>query len=107
MKKFVVGSILLMMIVSIACSKKSLPEITARTSEPEKPGSAKIDVIPNAETGKVIFSNRCSRCHGLPELSQYSEKRWETILSVMMPRARLSKEQEIHVREYVLKNASK
>ncbi|HMU45543.1 MAG TPA: hypothetical protein PKC72_04195 [Chitinophagaceae bacterium] len=106
MKKAVTGCILLM-IVSIACSKKSLPEITARTLEPQQPVSAKVDVVPNIETGKIIFSNRCSRCHGLPEPSQYSEKRWETILSVMVPRARLTKEQEIHVREYVLKNASK
>lgn len=106
MKKVVTGCILLM-IVSIACSKKTLPEITSRTSEPEKPTSAKVDVVPNIKTGKIIFSNRCSRCHGLPEPSQYSAKRWETILSVMVPRAGLSKEQGIHVREYVLKNASK
>jgi cytochrome c5 len=94
--------------MAVACTKKSLPTITARTSEPSRPVTASTaDIIPDLETGKTIFTNRCGRCHGLPEPAKYTSQRWETILATMIPRARLDKEQEVHITAYLKANAAK
>jgi hypothetical protein len=99
--------ILIMLIVIIACNKKAMPVITSRTTEPPPPAKSIIDVKPDIETGKTIFINRCGKCHGLPKPDDYTAKRWEGILSYMIPRARLTDEQGVHVRAYVLADSVK
>lgn len=99
--------ILCLTILAIACTKKAVPTITARTTEPQKPVTADVMVKPDIETGRVVFTARCGRCHGLPELSKYSQQKWGTILVSMMPKARLTKEQEIHITAYINENAAK
>ena len=89
-----------------ACQKKTLPTITTRTTEPAKPVTI-VDVKPDMAIGKIIFTNRCSRCHALPEPVQFTAARWDGILSIMIPRARLDKEQEIHVTAFVKENCIK
>jgi len=106
--KKIISGLLLCLVIAEACSKKSVPVITARTSEPAKPVTATAtDIIPDLETGKMIFTNRCGRCHGLPEPAQFSIQRWETILAIMIPRARLNKEQETHITAWLKANAKK
>lgn len=90
-----------------ACQKKTLPNITTRTTEPAKPVSIVADVMPDVAKGKIIFSNRCGRCHDLPDPVQYTSPGWDGILKSMIPRARLDKEQEIHVTAYINANCSK
>jgi len=84
-------------IVTIACNKKALPVITQRTTKPPAPVKKAIEVKPDIETGKVIFTSRCGRCHDLPN----------GILSYMIPRARLTDEQGVHVTAYLKTNAAK
>ncbi len=93
------------LVIIAACHKKSVPVITARTSEPEAPKTETINSAPDAEAGKIVFSVRCHRCHGLPEPNQYTEKRWETILALMGPGARLTKGELQDVMAYVKANA--
>ena len=95
------------MIVVIACNKKGMPVITSRTTEPPPPAKPITDVKPDIETGKTIFINRCGNCHGLPKADDFTAKRWDGILSYMIPRARLSNEQGIHVTAYLKANAQK
>jgi len=57
--------------------------------------------------GKTIFINRCGRCHDLPKPDQYTAQRWEAILSYMIPRAKLTDEQGVHVTAYLTANAIK
>ena len=96
-----------MLIVIIACNKKAMPVITSRTAEPPLPTKLVVDVKPDIETGKIIFTNRCGNCHGLPKPDDFTAKRWDGILSYMLPRARLNNEQGIHVTAYLKANAQK
>lgn len=100
-------TIFLILLLLAACSKKAIPVITARTSEPPPPQKKMVDVKPDMAMGKVIFTNRCGRCHDLPMPDQYTAQRWEGILSYMIPRARLTDEQTVHVTAYLKTNAAK
>ncbi len=90
-----------------ACQQKALPTITTRTTEPSKPVTAVVDVKPDLAIGKIIFTNRCGRCHALPDPVQFTVQRWDGILARMIPRARLDKEQEIHVTAFIKENCIK
>ncbi|MBI5859089.1 MAG: hypothetical protein HZB42_15755 [Sphingobacteriales bacterium] len=95
------------LLVFVSCSKKTIPTITERSSDPPPPVSPVINVKPDLDAGKTIFANQCSRCHGLPEPNKYNTQRWESILKIMIPRARLDRVQEVHVKAYILANAAK
>jgi cytochrome c5 len=90
-----------------ACQQKALPTITTRTTEPSRPVIAVADIKPDIAIGKIIFTNRCGRCHALPEPVQFTAQRWDGILARMIPRARLDKEQEIHVTAFIKENCIK
>lgn len=91
----------------IACQKKALPVISTRTVEPPAPKPEVVLTTADPEAGKLTFTNRCSRCHGLPDISKYSGERWDGILAIMSPRARLSKQQEVNVTAYIKANTAK
>jgi hypothetical protein len=95
----------------IACHKKTVPVITERNAElPKKIGSnypPQATVPPDTVAGKSIYTTRCGRCHDLPLPAQFSAARWDDILPTMFPRARLTNEEALHVRTWVLVNAGK
>jgi hypothetical protein len=105
MKKIIFVFIILVVAIS-ACHKKALPTITSRERESLPPATALTDIKPDLERGKIIFTNRCGRCHALPEPAQFTITRWEGILKLMIPRARLNNEQGVHVSAYVKANAN-
>jgi hypothetical protein len=97
-------TILILFIVTIpACQKKGLPTMMTRTREPARPVTI-IDVKPDTALGKMIFMNRCNRCHALPAPDQFTAQRWDGILSIMIPRARLDNPQKIHVTSFIKAN---
>lgn len=96
-----------MLIVIIACNKKAIPVITSRTTEPPPPAKSITGIKPDIEIGKTIFTNRCGNCHGLPKPDDFTAKRWDGILSYMLPRARLNSEQSIHITAYLKATAQK
>ena len=83
-----------------------MPVIAARTFEPSPPVTETVYAIPDIAADKNIFTVRCSRCHGLPDPGLYTPQRWDGILAIMILRARLSKEQAIHVRAYLKAKAA-
>lgn len=95
----------------VACQKKSVPVITERKTGPptkiSSPYPPAGTIVPDTVEGKTVFMARCSRCHGLPDPAQFNAVRWESILELMIPRARIDKENAVHVRAYVLANAAK
>jgi len=98
-----------MLIVLLAsCHKKAVPVITERKAgAPKKFESIyppKETVLPDTAVGKQLFTDRCGRCHGLPETNQFTAEKWDNILPVMIPRARMNNEEALHVRAYVLAN---
>ncbi len=105
MKKTIVITIGLFFI--IACHKKAVPVITERNIEPFYPSKPTTAVSADLALGKTIYISRCARCHDLPKTEQYTIKRWEGILTSMIPKARLNEEQSVHLTAYVKANASK
>jgi cytochrome c5 len=99
--------LLIIMLILIACHKKGLPEITQRESSPPLRAADTTKVIPDEVVGSKIYTNRCGKCHGLPVVEQYASTKWDTIIALMSPRARLSREQEVHILAYVKANAVK
>jgi hypothetical protein len=104
MKTKLTGILFLIMLIS--CQKKAMPVITGRTTTPSAPKTEELKA-PDLLAGKQLFTNRCGRCHGLPDPLQYTAKRWETIMDLMAPRAKLSKQEQIHVTAWVKENAAK
>ncbi|MBN8674428.1 MAG: hypothetical protein J0L56_09850 [Chitinophagales bacterium] len=100
------AAILFVLIILFSCQKKAMPVITARTIEPSAPKTEELSV-PDLPAGKQIFTNRCGRCHGLPDPVQYTAKRWEAIMALMAPKAKLSKQEQVHVTAWVKENAAK
>ncbi len=106
MKKIIFVFVLIAGILA-ACQKKGMPAITERKTDPPPPAKKASDIKPDMAIGKVIFINRCGRCHDLPKPEQYTAKRWEGILSSMIPNARLNDEQGVHIAAYLKSNAQK
>lgn len=94
-------------IFGVACTHKSLPEITSRRTESLKKDNSTKAVIPDMNIGKTVFISRCGKCHDLPLPEQFTAQRWEGILSYMIPKARLNNEQGVHVTAYLKANALK
>lgn len=94
-------------VLLIACTQKVYPEITSRERPMSKKQNTPVTISPDLDLGKSIFFNRCGKCHDLPLPDQYTAKRWEGILSYMIPRARLDTVQGLHVAAYLKENAAK
>jgi cytochrome c5 len=105
MKKLMVLSIIFLLVI-MACHKKAIPTFTSRIAEPVTPVTT-TNLPPDAEAGKTTFTARCNRCHGLPDPAKYTTQRWDGILSIMIPRARLTKEEGNNVTAYLKANAQK
>lgn len=103
--------IILLLIVTIgilqACSKKAMPTISDRTTDPPKPESPVANVKPDLAIGQRVFTNQCGKCHDLPDPAKYTAERWDGILRTMIPRAGINRVQEVHVTEYIKTNAAK
>ncbi len=93
--------VLLVVIIVVACSKKTLPTIERRTEEPPAPV-----IVINMAAGEKLYTTRCIRCHELYKPEKYTAQRWETILTVMIPRAGLSGADAASVRAYIKANSA-
>ena len=98
--------IILFLFAIIACQKKGLPVITERKQATPVVLPVIENIAPDTSAGKTIFLSRCARCHDLPVPDQYTASRWEGILSSMMSKARLDREQQIHITAYLKAHAA-
>jgi hypothetical protein len=89
----------------LACQKKAIPVITERSSTFSIPKIDTANLVPDPESGRILFTNRCDKCHGLPAPAQFTEKKWETIVALMAPRARLNNQEYVDVLAYVKTHA--
>ncbi len=125
MKKWILLSVLGTGILA-ACSKKTVPgketgavkpeteKTTEKTAAPVTPAdSVKTDTNPVAgmtnetlvKNGEAIFKAKCGKCHGLKNPGDYTSDRWDGILKVMFPRAKLEGAEQHEVLAYIKANA--
>jgi hypothetical protein len=104
MKK--ISIIILMAVITYACSKKTITTqaapAAASTTTPAVDSVATMQAM-----GRIIFTNRCGRCHALKNPSNYTEQQWTNILKMMAPKARLTETETAQVHAFLLANAKK
>lgn len=62
------------------------------------PGSSAEDIA----AGKVLFEERCGRCHRLYEPKEFTKEDWGPILKSMQPKAKLSDAEIGQVEAYIV-----
>lgn len=111
MKKFVIVAWLVLAVV--ACSQKTIvlsnPRINLETTNEvkarlEKSNAADANTIAQ---GKIVYVNRCARCHNLKPVEKFTASEWEPILKTMIPKAHLNKNESAQVTAFVTTNAKK
>jgi mono/diheme cytochrome c family protein len=112
MKKTFVLSVLV--ITVLACHRNSIP--AAATPAPvtdipevmhDETATADASRAELITQGKTVYINRCGRCHGLKRVENFTATRWDGILKIMIPKARLNETEAQQVTAYVLENAGK
>ena len=66
--------------------------------------STTIDPMVN---GKSLYMTKCSKCHELPKVEDFTAQKWTGIVDWMAPKAKLTKEEKAMVLEYVHAMAKK
>ncbi len=57
--------------------------------------------------GKSLYVARCSKCHELPKMGDFTANKWTGIVDWMAPKAKLSSQEKQMVLKYVQANAKK
>jgi hypothetical protein len=57
--------------------------------------------------GKSLYVARCSKCHELPKVGDFTANKWTGIVDWMAPKAKLSTQEKQLVLNYVQANAKK
>jgi mono/diheme cytochrome c family protein len=103
------ATILTLALLVFACSRKTVDtsQTTADTSEVTEAAKAKAEHEALIEQGKGIFTTKCSKCHATKTVTAYTTTRWEGILKMMIPKAKLNEAEAQQVTAYVMENAAK
>lgn len=90
MKKIIASIILV--VIAIACNPKVGNVVVEDkiTAEAEK-----------YAPGRTLYESRCTKCHGLKPVKDFSKEQWDKILPPMMEKAKLTGEEKSQVSEYV------
>lgn len=111
MKLKITGLIITSIAIFAYCTPKVGKEITKSetTTELKKVESVTVPEITRTveefEQGKLLMSQKCSKCHVLFDPIDYTLDEWEKILKIMIPKARLSEEDGALVRDYIIAHA--
>ncbi|MEW5799446.1 MAG: cytochrome c [Bacteroidota bacterium] len=51
--------------------------------------------------GRALYVAKCSGCHSLYMPAQYSSSGWDTILTAMSPKAKITNDEAVRIRTYL------
>jgi hypothetical protein len=116
---------ILLVVVIIACSKKTVAtkdsgvvstasesgtSTTFETTPSESLKGSGETVVADASlmaAGKTVYETKCIRCHAMKPLAVFTEPRWDAILKLMAPKANLTQVETQQVTAYVKANAKR
>lgn len=100
--------IFLLATIVFACSRKTLStsDIAPAVSNTEVTTNNNTDLA-KVESGKTIYTTKCSKCHTTKEVTAYTASRWEGILKNMIPKAKLDETEAQQVTAYVMEQTKK
>jgi cytochrome c5 len=112
MKKL--SALFILSLIIIACSKKTVAtkdipvntssEISSAENSKSNIGMTDASVL---AVGKTIYETKCTRCHGMKPTASYTVDRWDGILKLMAPKAKLTETETEQVTAYVRANSRK
>ena len=106
MKKVLALSVFIV-IIAAACHKKAIPA-TTQTAPTDSLSVAAVSTDPVViEAGHAIYTTKCTKCHALKVVDNYTTDRWTGILKSMIPKAKLDDTESGQVTAYVMANAKK
>ncbi len=105
MRKVFVLSVLIVLITA-ACHKKAIPAAAVTTPAPDSTTVAMPDAA-LVEAGKTVYTTKCTKCHALKVVDNYTVEKWTGILQSMIPKAKLDETESAQVTAYVTANAKK
>ena len=111
--KRLLSLLLLLAIIMIACSKKTVAtkEVATESAQAVQPETSKstgeVADVNLIAAGKTIYETKCTRCHGMKPTDFYTPERWDGILKTMVPKAKLTEGETEQVTAYVKANAKK
>lgn len=79
--------------ILFACAPKNTQVITEEVTE-------EITINP-VDEGKMLFQQKCGKCHDLPTVDSYSQEQWSNILPQMGVKAKLTESEYAQVDAYV------
>jgi len=105
MKKLLVTLTLsTLVIIMVNCSPKVGKAVTAGPV----PTSAEVQAqysTTQLDQGKMIWQTHCNKCHKLFEPGSRTPEKWNSVLRIMIPRAKLNMADAQLVRAYLIANA--
>jgi len=87
--------IFILILAFVSCTTKLYVPSEANVNKRETASLAEL------QKGKEIFSNKCGRCHKLPNPEKHLPDEWTKILGKMALKAKLTAEQKALVFKYV------
>lgn len=97
MKKYLFGFILAIGVV--ACAPKLTETNQEIVEAKEKP--AEVSMSTDAIEGKKVYAKKCSSCHEIKVIDNYTAKQWAGILPDMSEKAKLNETSSRQVASYV------
>jgi cytochrome c5 len=119
--KTLLSVLVLLAIMVNACNKKTVatrnvavtatdvpsgPTPDMQPAEPSKSNS-ELEAASYLAAGKTVYETKCTRCHSLKLIDLYTTDRWDTILKLMAPKAKLTESETVQVTAYLKANAKK
>lgn len=90
--------------IAVSCASKTIAN-AGKVNQPIKSAENTPNTNENLKAlmakGEEIYRTKCTRCHGVPETSEYSSNRWDRIINEMAPKARLDATEKNAVMVYV------
>jgi hypothetical protein len=80
-------------------------KIEATEKTPATPASPASPVMTEMDNGKSLFITKCTSCHAAKNTSDFTFSQWQGILRSMVPKAKLSSDEEKQLTAYIKANA--